>query len=1090
MDNMKPVDAVKFTYSSGFKETCESLMKTFDHSMEELHKVVTGRTTAPDEYAVCNSEYKFRYISPENIAEYVSNLIKVLEMQMIGPNVTDVERFSVESACRFVGENDCDPFKWGTINANGTYTRDDMGLNDLVVYCQNEFFEHVTLNRFEMNKRREFIKKDYDKLNGIHFSANVRKMIDAIPNLIKKTNFVNMEYTERRAIETFIENFVLFAITLNIATCASMIMYCVPRSTYNTALQHHPMKVDDNSLLDNEYFKESVDTTANKPVYVLVMDTHSKTSIPIKAWTHSKYMHASLSLDPNLDHMYSFTIRKDGFTVEDLRHEPEFSKAEGAIYAAYVTNQQFSKLKHYLEKMEKETKKSDGENTAYNWDLIKNILTFKDVNDSDDYHQICTSFVNNIFKVIDVTLTDKNIATAEDIHKSCVLKSDQFFKVFDGKLTLADPEDIKRNVEMNAHKAESKTINEYVTECCLLKTNNIVCKNKIPFNINMRDIVLQDMHPNFKDTVSAINFIMKDTRSPFAHLIWKYGSINLDNQKINPDMIVRMFLGHPCCACDTFSNYAKLYNDIDFHTDVNWLDKITYGDIYQSSNYRADAMGNDHKHPIQITLEMLYKMYGDRRCKTNQDLADNIEIVGDAMIGIARIYKDCGIENWELVRDILAVFGEIMTKCMIRLYNNHMAIIVVSDDMDDTMIPGYMYTESFVMEADNTKPTVTVTNKDSVSNKGNSTGKQLFAKGKEFLKQSLTKFSGWVTDALAKVPQKFVDVHKAESNWITKHADLSSKIGTEIGSAFSPHVENWPAYKIPLNELTSANVSIKNVIDKYVQNPSQNFDANTIRKEFYDQFPTLKGQIQVGDPNKEAEAISNYVLYSNPNVTNDEKFLKLQPGDQASWQSAWNNLCNDIEKTPDALKTAAKKISDDLNQASKDVLGQVNKLKENNKQNEQQKTESTSTNNTTTPTTNTTNTATNTNANNANSATPPVTKESYVDSVNYGDLFTEADGTTTGGLSEAQLTTMNNALTELSKVWAVNTINALANKFYRTSYNLYRDLVNAYQQSGGKFTDQQQQTQNNTNNAETPQTAEEVVDSAADASQQQGQSDK
>ena len=31
-----------------------------------------------------------------------------------------------------------------------------------------------------------------------------------------------------------------------------------------------------------------------------------------------------------------------------------------------------------------------------------------------------------------------------------------------------------------------------------------------------------------------------------------------------------------------------------------------------------------------------------------------------------------------------------------------------------------------------------------------------------------------------------------------------------------------------MNELTSANVSIKNVIDKYVQNPSQNFDANTI----------------------------------------------------------------------------------------------------------------------------------------------------------------------------------------------------------------------------------------------------------------------
>jgi hypothetical protein len=130
MDNMKQN---KFTYSGGFRETCTSLLKTFDKCLMELNSVVSGKTTAPDEYAVCNAEYKFRYISPDNIAEFASNLLKVIVGDMISTRVADIEKFSVEAATRFVGENDCDPFIWTTIMATGNYPSNSMTLNDLLV---------------------------------------------------------------------------------------------------------------------------------------------------------------------------------------------------------------------------------------------------------------------------------------------------------------------------------------------------------------------------------------------------------------------------------------------------------------------------------------------------------------------------------------------------------------------------------------------------------------------------------------------------------------------------------------------------------------------------------------------------------------------------------------------------------------------------------------------------------------------------------------------------------------------------------------------------------------------------------------------
>ena len=839
MDNMKPN---KFAYSGGFKETCTSLLKTFDKCLMELNSVVSGKTTAPDEYAVCNAEYKFRYISPDNIAEFASNLMKVIVGDMISTRVADVEKFSVESATRFVGENDCDPFNWTTIMATGNYPSNSMTLNDLLVYCQNEFFAHTVLSKYEMDERRNLISKDFKTLSDLHISSNIGKIIDKLPVLMEKADLVKyMNDTQRNVVMAFIEQFIKFAISLNISTVVSMINFCVPRSTYNTALQSHEAKVTSNSLLDDKYFNES-----------------------------------------NVDHF-----------------------------------------------------------------------------------------------------------------------------------------------------------NGYVTECCLLKTNDINFNNKLPFNINMRNIVLQDMHPNFKDTVSAINFLLKDNRSPFSLMIQKYGTVDFKHN-IDPDTIVRMFIGNPCCKFDNFSNYSEIYNRLDFHSDVNWLDKITYGDVYQASNYRRDALGNDNKHPIQVSLEMLYQMYCPCKCKTNEDLANNIRSVGEAMIGIAKIYKECGIENWELVRDILAVMGEIMTKCMIRLYNNHMAVIVAADAMDDTIVPGYMYNEYFVMEADDdaNKPKVDVNAKaNNTLNNANAKVTQkaaaYAAKGKEWIRKTVQAFIGWVNDKLAKSPMNFINNHKAETDWVKNHDTLNKQIASSIQSnQFNPHVENWPLYKIPAKALTDENIKLSAIIKDIETKPNE-ISIQKIKENFYGKFQGLdvKNVMNISnekDQNKrdnsgERDALTNWVLYSNSNPQQTTA-NQLTP-------ELWNTLIEDIQNVGPVLTKIGKHMETDIKACLDDINKRLNNVKEQNQETNQSSSSETKT-------------------------------ESYEDTNTYGDLFME-DGEE--GLSQQQLQTMFNAVQDIANVWCVGIQNALDKNFYRTSYTLYKDVIAAYRQSNGNNTTDQNADNKNAN---------------------------
>lgn len=161
----------------------------------------------------------------------------------------------------------------------------------------------------------------------------------------------------------------------------------------------------------------------------------------------------------------------------------------------------------------------------------------------------------------------------------------------------------------------------YVTECCLLKTNDMTLKSRIPFNCNIRNIVLGDTTEMFEDTLRALKFITSSSKSPISHLILNELSED-DMKEFNKsynfreaEKYIRMNSNesNPChvdnIKDDKMPSGDSNRIDAQFRTSSSWLNVITSGNNYLDGNYRRDAIGNNEKHPITTSLDFLYKSY-------------------------------------------------------------------------------------------------------------------------------------------------------------------------------------------------------------------------------------------------------------------------------------------------------------------------------------------------------------------------------------------------------------------------------------------------------------------------------------------------
>lgn len=1248
----------EFAFSHEFPDEIVLALKAFDKVFKELTSLSNGKISFDEEYGVVNNLYKFRYISPNDIATFASNLIKVLKNQMICPHVDDLQKFAVGFVKECITEHGCVPIEHSSIYGLYNYTTDNMSLRTLLVLCENDFYHKTVVSKFEMQERVHVMKKDYDVMANLHFSTNVMKIVDSLPKLIMQTEFNELSYVEQKAIQNFIEEFIIFSIMLNTIIMSNMIFFCVPKSTYSSKLVEKKEHFESNTLLDPEDIEdeglitEAVNTSKYKPVYIVLMSGNGAISKAVQKTTLSAISHAGISFDSSMQRIYSFGMfnknrsedapRKNGFRIDSFFTD-NHKDVTMSVYAGYMSNENFNKMKDFVENNyvgNKETDYSLGTIWKQLWhsdkeshkpkdmhlvcstfvnrvlkeagvditgkhlpsphdfdrsmandmihfervfngkpehfdeqdmlDRVKNFAKYKKTNNADalvseavdtnstrpiyivltegkewvsdqvkrhtrsryshsglsfddslhhvysfglqnpknedtlvkngfrmddmfsDHHkgirftvfvafvsvdkwelmkkyadhvknnpkskysfsiiwrqlwndekphksdtkeghelkEVCSTFVNSILKSANIDLTKKRLPSPGDFEANILVKMNQFAQVFAGTSDQFDQNTFRERVDEFAHSAESKKLakNDVITECCLLKTNNARHMSKIPFDINMRNIVLQDMHPKFKDTVAAIEFITHDTRSPFAQLIYRYGNPSEVLNGMDGMMICRMFITDPCARCSCYDEYNMKLHEADFHTDVCWLDRIAFGNNFLDGNYRDDALGVEHKHPIKQTLETLYHMFGETGLHTKEELCNHILKIAHIMKGIIECYCSNTLYNWELVRDILAVLGEIMTRSMIKLYDQHMSLIV-SDNMDDVDSPGYMYIETFSFDDyDDLFVEATATPQVIPSGgKGQSSVNTMTQKAgqlKDWCKSALQKFSSWVKTSMKKIPEKFKQTYSENVGYTANNTELNEKIKNDLQhGAFTPNVKDWPIFKVPLKDIGQK--KLKDVIDKLLSQKDQNgkpinITPVMVKKEFYPQpvaeiitesFVLEDGEQQKTNAGtqekltKNQELLRNYFLYGTPKPTGEVTTNKLTP-------ELWEETIQNITDAQKALSIGIKQVTDDISSTCDDLKTRVNNLKN-------QATDSMN------------------NAVNAESNGDAAGAKSLT------DLATESEE------GANRLQALVNIVTEISNEYGIGFAKALQKDFFETSYKLYTDIVKEYKNVTG-----------------------------------------
>ena len=953
----------KFKFSECFTKAIDELLKTYQETLTELEKISKNPSSYINEtFGVCNNRYKMRYITPSDISTYVGYLAKVIiDRPFPIENVNDMEIMSVAMLQRFVNDNEkCIPFEdTNAYGANANFDQRNIDLGKLVVMCGNEFYDTSVYSKSDMESRAKAMAADIKTIKDMKFDTNTKKLVNAIPKILEE-NCPDIKYSlkTRKLVNESVTRFIETACAINLCTVQQMIGYCVPNKSFNIVKEiKNPNKRMDYDFYDESVeiseveedtsymVQEAVDLSKVKPVFVNLATSSSNfcaddggdnfVSNNIKKITGEKYSHSSIGFDVQLNKLYTmnggffydnvYRSQKSGFQYEAIRSS-KYRGIRVTIYCALVPNEVYDRMLAAADKMAHSKAKYDYKACA---DRAKALLfegkNANPAHSDNQRKQICSTLVNSLMAIAGEPMGNKEIVSPGELGESALTKPRQFFCVYDGPGDGYDPKLAQEKIEDFAKRPSTKvfgekTVTEYYTECCLLKTNDLRIRSKIPFNCNMRDIVLQDMHPLFKDTESAIMFMISDERSPITSLLRKYRTI----EKVQPNFrVLNMFMHiKPADFCSSKDPYHPM-NELGFHTDPNWLDKITYGNQFLDGNYRSDAVGNNKFSPMEDTLNHLYSMYCCEGLKTNTELANHIVDVSNTMVGIINQYKcgDCKVCNWEMLRDILAVLGEILTRTMLKLYDNNTIIFTISDNMDDAAAPGYMYTESFEeylddMYLEEAQPSIKV---DS-----NKTG---LAKLMGNVRELIRKFIRWIQDKFMNITNNFEKKYQAQIEWVSKNQEMINKIKTALDSNFVVNLNNYSPFNIKVENIKKISEALQNYVKDYKTN-SENRDtvsALAIVQSVAKHLDESGGVGNVGAPEtgpgngdvkKICQNILNKVLYDQPTVPESKNTQRLNG-------EMFNDIANNIIGCGKLIDASVKELSNSMKRICAELENEV-----------------------------------------------------------------------------------------------------------------------------------------------------------------------
>ena len=140
-----------------------------------------------------------------------------------------------------------------------------------------------------------------------------------------------------------------------------------------------------------------------KRVYIVLSYTGTILSRLVKIWTREKYSHVSISLDENLEQMYSFgrLYPYNPFIGRFLHEQRDkgtlkrFKKTTSVIYSLEVTDYQYRKMKKLIKNFEKNK-------DVYKFNIVGLFANMIHVKIKRKNHFYCAEFVKEVLNEADL----------------------------------------------------------------------------------------------------------------------------------------------------------------------------------------------------------------------------------------------------------------------------------------------------------------------------------------------------------------------------------------------------------------------------------------------------------------------------------------------------------------------------------------------------------------------------------------------------------------------------------------------------------------------------------------------------------------
>ena len=251
--------------------------------------------------------------------------------------------------------------------------------------------------------------------------------------------------------------------------------------------------IDIHDMMVHEDVK--IDKKNMKPIYVVLSYRGSKFENLINKIKHSRYSHAALSLDTNMNKLYSFG--QDGFAVESLDYYiGRYKDSTLKILCIFIDNKSYQKIastiSYYIGKKNK---------TKYSFSGCIRTLTGEVTDDRYSLKMICSEFVDQLLKLANVSLSDKNSNLVIPNDFDLVNDSHNFYILYEGMCKDYNKKNVDKKVKaLLANKSKEK--------------KQLKLKEAIDIMSNYKDILLYKSISILEDNGNLILEELTDLLTP------------------------------------------------------------------------------------------------------------------------------------------------------------------------------------------------------------------------------------------------------------------------------------------------------------------------------------------------------------------------------------------------------------------------------------------------------------------------------------------------------------------------------------------------------------------------------------------------